>query len=361
MDELWRGSLVCLVIYGNYLLFSAYIKSIFWALCYSVLCRKVCKKCPLLFRPVFLLFSSFPVLSVVLLPSLLLLLSGNELVEFSLSLKSALESSSSLFLQVKNFVLVSLVHLLDFLNIHKDDALSDSFVYYKIYTKLEEMKDEILSGGKEAIALVSHFVFFIGFTGYFYKLPKNPLFYILAPIPRHQEILKAFEGLIFRMAMGSSYGFICGFLLSFYFSSPLIVFNGMLSGFLTVFPVLPLCLYAIPSAALFFLKRENLKGGLFVLGALTQQIFGKKIFKVEAGGNEYLGGVSVLLGFKVFGYCGVILGPLLLSSLLILWPSDREVPTKVSELLQSGRVNEKKTEQRRRPLTRTQEIMRKGK
>ncbi|KAH9386762.1 uncharacterized protein NEMAJ01_1658 [Nematocida major] len=352
MDELWRALFVGLVVYGNYLLFSGHFMPIFWAVCYSVLCKQVGKKHVPILQPFLLLLSSFPLLSLAVLPSVLVLLCGNELKECAVSAARIISTSPETQTLAKKVLAPVLFQISQYLEIHSDQTLSESVVYYKIYLKIISLKEEILQGSQSAVSLLGQTLFFVGFTGYFYKLQNNPLYYVLKPIPRHASIISAFENIVHSMAVGSAYGFLCGFILCAHFGSPLVVTSAVASAFLTVFPVMPLCLYGAPTAAFLWAEGKRVSAFAFFCLCILQQLYGRKTFGVEMAGGKYLKSVSVLLGLRVFGYPGVILGPLLLSSLLILWPSDKAP----AEPLQ------KPVERAKRPknMTKAMEILRKG-
>ncbi|KAI5189412.1 hypothetical protein NEMIN01_0475 [Nematocida minor] len=352
MDEFWRGSLVCLFIYGNYMLFSSHIKTIFWSLCYSVLSQEIRKNNYRIFHSVFIFLFLFPVLSATLLPSVVLLFCGREVAEYASKMVEIINASPSLFATVKKIFLSAMLQVCKYLDIHKNDTLSDSFVLYKIYLKLEEMKNAILSGSQEALSWAGHFAFFLGFSAYFSQLERNPLSYVLKPIPRCAEIVSLFEKIIHTLAVGSIFNFTFSFILSLYFGSTLIMTNGVLSAFLSVFPVFPLCLYCIPTVIHLWLSRRVVAAVLFAVLAVVQQIASGRMFKFPRSAG-YLQSASIALGLKVFGLPGAILGPFLLFSLLILWSVGRPAESQpVKSISKSSKPKQ---------MTKAMEILRKTK
>lgn len=353
MEDVWRGGLVCLFLYGNYLLFSGHITTVFWAVCYSVVCREVKKNHLQIFQPVFMILSFFPVLSVTLLPSVMVLLCGKEIGQYAVSMIQAVHNNPSIQPTVKRLFLSSMLYLCDYLDIHRNEKLSDSYVLYKIYLKLDEIKEQVLSGSKYALGWIGHFAFFIGFVVYFTGLQDSPVYYILKPVPRHSEITKLFERIVYTLATGSIFTFLWSFLVSMYFGSSLVVVNGTVSSFLSIFPILPLFIYTVPTGIELFLMKRPFSAGLFVvLGVIQQVVFGR-IFKF-ARKEGYLKSASTALGLSVFGLAGAILGPFLLYSLLILWPAERpDTHTAVAPLI--------KRQAHPKRMTRTMEILRKAK
>lgn len=364
MDGILQGGILSLVVYGNYLLFAGNFKAVFWALSYSVLSREIKNTHLRIFHPFISILSFFPVFFFGLLPPLLLLLAGRETLNYSYFVITQLNNYSESI--IRNTLLKLSKYAFDYLEMKKD-TFSDSYLYYKIYLKWEDIKNEMIIGGRVTITFISSFLFFLGLSFYFCSLPKSPLLYIFKPISRAGDISRAFDRIVYNLAVVGLFGIIWGFSAGLYFNSELVVVNSLLSGFLSVFPVLPLFIYSIFSSIELFLQGRILSSVLFLLQAVVQQIVTGRI---KRKGNNYLSSISTVLGLTAFGLPGVILGPFLVHSLMIIWPREETERERQTEKTLQARIQQKRQPaqkeqpaQERQPkkLTKTMEILRKNK
>jgi len=320
MEEFWRVSLVCLLVYGGYLLVGGHLKSIFLALCYNTLSREI-KRQPFFVRPFILLLSLSPVLSAVALPSAFAIMMGREVYAYLEEIVEVAKGSRAVEDRTKGVFSLCIGKASEFLKIRREEDLTEALVVEKLWRKAEESTYELFSGSRVALEWVGQVVFFMGLVKYFSRLQKSPLHYLLKPLPKSAEIAWIFDSIVHTLCNGSVFGFISGAVLGMACGSPLVVSSGVASAFLSVFPVAPVFLYSVPSLVLLWCRGNRGAACLFMGCALVQQVVTNRRFIYRFKGGDAKT-VSIALGISAFGLPGVVLGPFLLSSLATLWPSE---------------------------------------
>ncbi|KAI5189086.1 hypothetical protein NECID01_0441 [Nematocida sp. AWRm77] len=326
MEELWKAGLIGLLVYGNYKLFKGHVWSVFWALCYNVLSREVKKSHPLIMRPVLLGISMFPVLAAMVLPSVLVFACMDELVSYFRHLLETVRGDPSLGQKLNGLVPLLLKQVIRYLEIRKEEKISEPLVLAKIVEKAEKYAEEILSGSRMAFETIGQFVFFLSMVGFFSRMEKPPLFYVVRPIPKAEEITRIFENIVHSLCASSLFNFLCGSGLAFATNSPLVITEGVLSAFLSIFPIVPCFLYCVPSLVYLLAQKSYGMFGMFLTGAVLQQMLALKMYEFTFRGGSFRS-LSIALGLSVFGLPGAILGPFLVSSLMVLWLPEDESST----------------------------------
>ncbi|KAI5181229.1 hypothetical protein NEOKW01_1448 [Nematocida sp. AWRm80] len=321
MEELWKIGVTGIVLYGNYALFENQMTSIFWALCFDTLHREVKKRIFRIIRPLMFILSILPLAFVVFFPTVCLVLCTIELRRYLKQMLLSLDSIPGIKDPFENSMVQVIEMALGFLEINKREKLTEGLVLFKVYEKCEKYLQEILTGGKVAVKLVSQCVFFLGMTAYFRSLENNPMYYILSPLPRHWIVIESFERIVYTTAVGSIFNFIYSSVISHCLGSPLVVTAGLVSAILGVIPLAPVFVYCIPGAIYLWVSNHRVSCMVFILLAVIQTIVAGRLFGHTKILGRYLKSTSMALGVSAFGVAGSIIGPFLLSTLMIIWPT----------------------------------------
>ncbi|KAI5185124.1 hypothetical protein NEHOM01_0629 [Nematocida homosporus] len=368
MDELGRVGLVVGLIYGNYLLFRSKLWTIFWALCYNVLQREIRKSRLRVLHPLLLLGSLFPVVLIVGLPSLVVVVGGQELLAYTEQVLVLVEGAAWTRPWLHQGIRTGVSWVLACLGVGAEEQLSEELIWYRLYVKLEECMDEVLMGSKVAFGWLSECLFFWGVLGCFNALPENPLYYAVRPLPQHREIVGVLETIVHAYSVGCLGHFIYAVGLGMCTGSPLILVGGVAAAFLSLFPVAPLCLYVLPSAVYLGLAKHWISLGVLLVGGLVQaRVVGKLVGRKPLNSSGRT--ISAALGMQAFGLAGAILGPFLLGSLLVIWRGSSSRSSKRLNLVRpsvsvstTSSATKTSTHQPTKPNTQTvAEIMRKKK
>ncbi|OAG30257.1 hypothetical protein NEIG_01277 [Nematocida sp. ERTm5] len=337
MEDVLRCGLVGLIVYGNYILFSGHITTIFWSMCYSVLFKQINNNTPFILIPIMHIVLVISILFTVF-PYLVMSICRKELLEF----------------------FVSTIHNRQ--EIVNNISATDCRMYYRIYNALKPFAMYTSYDVQKDLLLSGRVVCFIFFFVYFYRLQKNPLFYLIGSIPKAAHIIKIFEGILNTLCIASVYQALFSVLSSIYFAQPLLITYMMTFFVLTLFPVHSLIHFFL-FAVMLFAHGQRLNSGILIISGVIIHIIIRSIFStkssVNAGiGNRYLKSISSFLGWKVFGCAGLVLGPFLLFSLLVLTGPDDVQPSYNHNTAQE--IN-RKINKSPKKLTKTMEILRKNK
>ncbi|OAG30176.1 hypothetical protein NEDG_01759 [Nematocida displodere] len=342
MEVVWSTGLVGLLAYGNYRLFEGQFVTILWALCYDALRREVKRTSIAPFYSLFMTLSLFPALVLTLVPSVVVLFCGGEMLHYGREML-ALAQKSSLFGKTFDSVLgAGLKGMLAFLEVRKDEELSETLVYYKIYAKGAECVNELVQGTEAALGWLGHLFFFLGVCAYFLHLPEAPLSYLFRPLEKGKMLSACFSSVVHSLCAESLFNCFFAAGLSFGVGSPFICCGGVLAAALSLFPVLPLGAYTLPGCIYLVLRGRMLMGALFLGLGVVQGVVISQMAAFRSR-NRYLRTVGVALGIRVFGLIGAVMGPFLVFSLMSIWPSEKKLlqktvkPSKTMEILRKNK------------------------
>lgn len=312
--------LVLALLYVNYRMFRMHLQAVFWAATYATLLRQFTSTRLKYFFPVLQAAALFPALSLVLFSSALLCSAAFEAHEYITRLLPLLGQNKLIHPHVDECVRYVLMHAVKGLGFKRHEAVSEGMVYWKIMDRSRELASPILQSAGAFAGFVFHFLFFASMLSYFTSLEKNPLAYAMKPFGEKGDLVtRSYESIVQSLFWICAFNFTAALSVSYLFGTPLCVTNALLATGLSVFPVLPKFIYAIPSALLFLAEGSATKAaGFFAVGVLLFLVHSR--FYKFSFTRDCVKALSVALGMSTFGAPGVVLGPLAVSSLLILWP-----------------------------------------
>ncbi|KAI5172629.1 hypothetical protein NEFER03_1685 [Nematocida sp. LUAm3] len=324
MEEVTRAAVLGAGAYGTYLLFRSDMHPIFWALCYDTIRRSVRKRYFFFMRPIVMGLTLFPALTVSLFPSLLFILCVEEIVRYVKRLLVLCDGHPSIHPYFREALEVLLTKSIAYIGLEKGEELSEDVLWYKGYLKMEELFGEILEGGAAALSFSVKLFLFLGLISWFAGMYENPLYYVLRSVPQHTEILSLFENILYQLTTSSLLNMFIVICFSGAIGSPLVISGGVLAGILSVFPMAPLFVYAIPGCLYMWLEGRTYSAIVLLLGGLIHHICMLRMcpFKYLNGSMK---SICMATGLRVFGLPGVVIGPFLLSSVIILFQKDRNI------------------------------------
>lgn len=311
---------IAAILYLNYKMFNRHLTSIFWSLIYSTLIKRISSS-KLRFIPLVHLLLVFPILSLLFFSSVLLYNVGMEVNDYLLEIGPLARENTTLNKYLQSAIDSAVEKSAALLKIGGREKLTEGMVYLKIMRTVQGKTAEIMGSTESLIEFVFHFLFFTGITSYFLSLKESPIFYIARSFGRKgQELQESFESIVSSLFLLSTFNFVSVLSVSYFFGSPLYVTDALLSSIFSLFPIVPSFLASVPSSLLFYLRGETVRAVLFLCFSLFLMGVKTRFYKFDVLADS-VKAVSVALGYKTFGLPGVILGPFLTSSLLILWPS----------------------------------------
>lgn len=333
MEEVTRAAVLGAGAYGLYLVFRSDMHPIFWALCYDTIRRSVRKRYFFFMRPLVMGLTLFPALTISLLPSLAFILCGGEVLWYLRRLLLLSDGHPLVHPYARELLEALLSKSISYLGVGKEEELSEEVFWYKAYLKVEESFGEILSGGAAALVFLVKLFLFLGLISWFSGMRESPLYYLLRSLPQHTEILSLFENILYQLTTSSLLNLFIGICLSGAVGSPLVLSGGVLAGILSVFPMAPLFVYTLPGCLYLWLDGRIYSAFGFLLGGFLHHMCMVRIcpFKYLNGSMK---SICMASGLRVFGLPGAVIGPFLLSSLIILLQKERAperlTPEKVS-------------------------------
>jgi predicted PurR-regulated permease PerM len=312
--------LVVALLYLNYRMFQAHLSLMFWAATYSTILRQISVSKARYLFPLTHILLLFPALSLLVLSSVSAVFVFLEVSDYLTQALHLLGRKDSLHPHLLSFLKYALGKLSVALELKKHEKISERVLYLKLIEKSRELALPILHSTETLFGFFFQFLFFMGLVSYFNSLDRSPLHYIVKPLGRSATLItKSYESILDSFIHISIFNFSIVLAISSLAGSPLLLTNALLATFFSVFPVVPMLVYSLPSLALFLMGEQYFRAMLFVGTTLVLFLVQTRFYQFTFT-RDCVKGVSVVLGLRTFGLPGIILGPMTVSALLILWP-----------------------------------------
>lgn len=337
MDEsLWGAGVICVILYGNLKVFRSYAGCLFWATCYDSVKREIRRRHAVVMYPFLLLLSLFPVIVVAVLPTVILAVCSAEVSTYVAVVMDGLEKDKRVSAYVQAGISEGLKKILELLDIQPEEHVYPGLIWEKVLKKAVEYADEILGWTSKGAETVGHLIIFSVVAKYFSTLRASPAYYVLRPTRKCVEMASSFEGIVYTLFLKSVICFLLGALNAYIFGCPLLVCSGAISSLLSVFPVFPSFLYALPLSLYAWTQGRPLAAGCTLGVSVVQQVITNKIcgFDLQADIAQTVG---IPAGLQALGLPGAVLGPFLVSALMSVWP-EQKIP--VSTRARLGRAQQ---------------------